>query len=205
MKRQHRWSIRIAAWVCAATAATVALGAAEVYEIRPGEPNLVRFESKAPMESFSGSTRQAQGTLTFDPSNLGDSIDMVVEVDLASLDTGIPLRNEHMRKNHLETERYPQAVFHVRRLLEASAGALGTGRRVSLVAEGDFSLHGVTKRIRVPVEVERQEEKLGGGVRILSRFQVLLPDYEIARPKFLVLKLDELQRVTVDLLAMPRR
>lgn len=177
--------------------------AASVYEIRPGEPNLVRFESKAPLESFEGRTRQVRGSLAFDPANLGDSVMAVVEVDLKSLDTGIPLRNEHMRANHLETERFPSAVLRIRRL--EGATALEAGRPVTVQAIGDFELHGVSQRVRVLAEVTLGDDASGGSLRIVARFDVRLSDYQIARPKFLVLKLDERQRVTAELEAVPRK
>jgi hypothetical protein len=38
-----------------------------------------------------------------------------------------------------------------------------------------------------------------GRLKITARFDIALPDYEIDRPKFLMLKLNEVQKVTVDL------
>src|SRR5690606_23312653 len=81
------------------------------YEIVPGDPNEVTFVSKAPLETFDGSTKQIRGRIEIDPQALGDSITVEVSVDLASLDTGIELRNQHMRENHLHTEKHPEAVF----------------------------------------------------------------------------------------------
>ncbi|MEZ4651819.1 MAG: hypothetical protein R3E97_24085 [Candidatus Eisenbacteria bacterium] len=42
-----------------------------------------------------------------------------------------------------------------------------------------------------------------GKLAVHATFDVVLADHEIDRPKFLMLKLDEKQRVTVDLLAEP--
>src|SRR5690606_6056080 len=61
------------------------------YEIVPGDPNEVTFVSKAPLETFDGSTKQIRGRIEIDPQALGDSITVEVSVDLASLDTGIEL------------------------------------------------------------------------------------------------------------------
>ncbi|MBK9304990.1 MAG: YceI family protein [bacterium] len=51
-----------------------------------------------------------------------------MDVDLAALDTGIGLRNRHMRENHLETDRFPQAVFRGARILKPGRPPL-FGRR----------------------------------------------------------------------------
>jgi polyisoprenoid-binding protein YceI len=130
---------------------------------------------------------------------------MTIEVDLKSLDTGIPLRNEHMQKNHLHTEQYPQATFRARWLREPSASALTPGQKLTVQVVGDFSLHGVTRRMEVPAEVEALSESEGAGLRVVARFDVRLSDHQIPRPQFLALKLDERQRVTVEFLARPPR
>ncbi len=196
----------LAALAAIAALATAGLprAVAAVYAIRPGEPNLIRFESKAPVESFAGTTRQVQGTLEFNPESLADTARMVIEVNLASLDTGINLRNRHMRENHLETDTYPSAVFRIRRLAEPSAPALLPGSTVSVTAVGTFELHGVAREIEVPAQVAWQTDDPPGALRISAKFPVRLSDYNISRPQFLVMRLDEVQRVTVELLALPQ-
>jgi polyisoprenoid-binding protein YceI len=173
---------------------------AERFVINPGsKDNLVKFESHAPMESFDGKTRAVLGELEFDPDQLSDSVTVRIEVDLTELDTGIGLRNRHMRQNHLETDEYPKAVFRGGRILEPSASALGA-TPVTFQLAGTFELHGVTREVIVDAEVVRNED---GSIQLVSRFEVKLSDYQISRPKFLMLKLDEVQKITVDVTAIP--
>jgi polyisoprenoid-binding protein YceI len=195
--------------VSLALAATFALATllpgragAERYTVVPGEPNSVKFVSKAPMETVEGRTRQASGTIDVDPDNLADSVGVRVEVDLASLDTGIGLRNQHMRENHLETDSYPKVVFRGARVAEAESRTLAPGRTVKILLEGDFDLHGVVRRMLVPVQVTRTEHGGRPALRVRAEFAVKLSDHKIARPSFLVMKLDETQRITVDLVAV---
>lgn len=190
----------------AAIFATALLGAAGGahavrYEVRPGEPNLVRFESKAPLESFDGRTRAASGFIELNPEALGDSIELAITVDLASLDTGIPLRDRHMRENHLETARYPAAVFRGGRLNGLAGRALSPGQTVRGEVEGSFLLHGIERPLKVPVEVTREQDDEGERLRVRAAFGVRLADHEISRPQFLVLKLQDTQHVTVELAA----
>jgi polyisoprenoid-binding protein YceI len=174
---------------------------AERFEIEAGdEANLVKFQSKAPMESFTGKTSSVSGHIEFDPAAIGDSVDVLVRVDLASLDTGISLRNQHMRDNHLHTETYPHATFRGATVIEGGGSVLAAGAQVRFVIEGTMNLHGVERRIRVPVTVSAVEEDRTR-VRIRSEFDVFLADYDIPRPKFLFLKLDEKQRIQLDLYA----
>lgn len=168
------------------------------YTIEPGGSNFVEFVSKAPVETVTGKTQQITGRIDADPSALGDSIEVVIEVDLASLDTGIGLRNRHMRENHLHTDRYPKAVFRGGRISGASHQTVETGRATTFRIAGDFELHGVRRRIEAPVEATLRPD---GSLRAVVRFEVRLPDYDIPRPQFLVMRLDELQRITLDVTA----
>lgn len=194
----------------AMTAGTTGTALAARFTIESGaKGNSVRFESKAPAESFDGKTSKITGTIEFDPAALGDSITVNLEVDAASLDTGIAIRNGHMRKNHLHTDRFPKIIFRGARILTSAPGMPDTKRAAALVAgqtaivgvEGTFELHGVARRIQVPAEVTWSNEGGVSQVHIVSKFTVKLSDFEIPRPQFLVMKLDEVQRITFDVTA----
>ena len=172
---------------------------AERFEIHPGEKeNQVKFDSHAPLESFDGKTNQVSGLIECDPENLENPVSIRIEVDLASLDTGIKLRNKHMRKNHLETKKYPKAVFTADRISERSSLSLVAGEPVTFHVTGNFELHGITREVTATVEATLNLE---GDLEIVSRFDVLLSDYKIKRPRFLLLKLDETQKVTIKVTA----
>lgn len=148
--------------------------------------NLVRFISQAPIEDFDGVTDRIDGYvlldgLRFESSAGGPETEFYLEVELASLDTGIGLRNRHMRENYLEVEEYPYATFSgsIERL---SPQADGT---VRVVAAGTLAIHGREQERTVPCSAE----PLGNGYRIRCRFQVLLSDFEIEIPQVMFLKL----------------
>lgn len=190
---------------CALLAIAGHPASAELFEIHPGmEGNAVKFESRAPLETFEGKTDQVHGLLQIDPAHLADSIGVQVEVDLASLDTGIDLRNRHMRENHLETDKFPQAVFHGANLEGPLPPALAPGETVKLLALGRFDLHGVSRRIQILTELTYLETEAGPRLHIQGRFQVNLDDYKIHRPTFLVMKLDKTQRIFFDVVAVPK-
>lgn len=182
-------------------AAGPALSAASVYEIRPGgEGNLVLFRSKAPLETIEGTTRSVSGRIEADLESLGDSATFVVEVDLASIDTGIDLRNRHMRENHLHTDRFPAAIFRGGSIRGAPPAAIPPGGKASFTLAGEFTLHGVTRPLVVPIEIARSRSD---SLTIQASFDVLLSDFQIPRPEFLVMRLDEKQRLEIRLAATP--
>lgn len=173
---------------------------ADRYVIVPGGGSEVIFRSEAPLESFEGKTDRVSGEIDLDWSDPAGATEIRVTVDLAALDTGIDLRNRHMRENHLHTDAFPEAVFTVRTLRGPTVGTGAPTDTVDCAVTGDFSLHGVTKERTVPVTIVPGAV---GSLTIEARFDVNLADHEIPRPKFLFLKLDETQHVRVHLVAVP--
>jgi len=171
------------------------------FEIVAGKPNLVRFESRAPLETFDGKTREVRGHVTMDPAAIGAWMEVQVEVDLASLDTGIDLRNKHMRENHLETAKYPKTTFLGGKVTYASATRLEPGATVNFTIEGVIDLHGVKKPLRAPVEMTYAVVDGVPQLKVKSSFQLKLAHFDIKRPKFLVMQLDEVQRLSLELVA----
>jgi polyisoprenoid-binding protein YceI len=182
-----------------AAAAFVASAAhADHFEIRGGkDASLVRFVSKAAMESFEGKTHAVTGSVSLNAADLGDTLSILVRVDMATLDTGIALRNQHMRANHLHTDQFPAATFAGARIVEGS-GALEAGVTRRVVLAGTLTIHGVARAATVPIDLTWDgSDRLTVG----AKFPVALADHDIPRPKFLMLKLGETQNVVVALVA----
>ena len=166
------------------------------FKVSPGEDNLIRFESKAPLETIVGTTNAVSGEITLDPADLTTGIKVVISVDAASLKTGNKIRDSHMRKNHLQTEQFPAIEFKIDAVV-LEGGVVDKLPR-SFTITGDFKLHGVTRTIQVPVEATYFESGAEKKVHVKGGFEVKLSDYEIARPQFLIMKLDEIQRIQLD-------
>jgi polyisoprenoid-binding protein YceI len=164
------------------------------FRVKPGSPNQVVFTSKAATETFQGKTDQIEGTISVDPALVQDSVTVNLTVDLTRLKTGIGKRDQHMRENHLETDKYPNATFTGATLLSASGNALGAGAPAKFEVEGSFTLHGVSRRMRANVEVTLSDPST---LQFKATFPVALADYNISRPKFLFLKLGEVQELAV--------
>lgn len=184
--------------VASAQAATLRL------EITPGaDENEVVFRSKATVESFEGRTHEASGTLELNPVAVPESLSLHVQVVMASLDTGIALRNRHMRENHLQTEEFPHATFTAGKVLEGEGEDLTDGAPHELRVQGEMTIHGVTRAVEVPLRLQWEDGEDGPALRLESGFRVALADYGIPRPSFLFLRLAEEQEVTVALTARP--
>ncbi len=75
-----------------------------------------------------------------------------VTVALSGLDTGISLRNRHMREKYLETDKYPIAELEVPR---AALQIPDDGKPASAVAEGSLTLHGQTRKVSFSYRAHR--------------------------------------------------
>jgi polyisoprenoid-binding protein YceI len=179
-------------------AGTSRAGLAADFVVRPGGENKVVFISKATVEGFEGKTNKLEGHLAVDPESVGDSVSVHFEVDLASLDTGIAKRNKHMRENHLETAKYPKAIYDGITVRAPSGAKLVPGKPTLLDVEGTFTLHGVSRRMRITVEATYEPKQGGARIVFHTAFPVALADYAISRPEFLFLKLAEVQDVRVN-------
>src|SRR5262245_21252728 len=97
-----------------------------------GEPT-AQFDATA-----SGGMKIAGVTHEVDDRDEGDKI--VVTVPLADLDTGIAVRNQHLREKYLETAQYPNAELTIPRSAIQFPPEGGTAKDVSV--SGEMKLHG---------------------------------------------------------------
>jgi polyisoprenoid-binding protein YceI len=100
-----------------------------------------------------------------------DGSNVVVSVPLATVDTGIGLRNKHMKEKYLETDKYPNAELTVAR----DAVKEGSGS-----AQGTMKIHGKTKAVTFSYSAKKDGTTFAvtGSVRInINDFGVEVPSY----------------------------
>lgn len=148
------------------------------------------FTSRAPMLTFSGESDQLNGMIDLE-QNLLDFY-----LDLETLETGIRLRDKHMRDSYLETDSYPFAEFrgHL-----AQVPSFEDSDTASVVAVGRFKVHGIEREIEVPGVLIRRSE----GLLLSAEWTIDLPDYEISVPKVVFYELSETQMIRIEGLFRP--
>ncbi|MEP0766165.1 MAG: YceI family protein [Fimbriimonadia bacterium] len=158
----------------------------------------VVVESVAQFENFTGKTSKVTGTLKIDPAKKTGSGKVVI--DLASIDTGIALRNEHMRSEMwLDTAKYPQAVFE--------ATSVKHKRGDVYTVTGKLTFHGVTRAMTTEVTgqyVEASEQTRKAGfrgdvVRLRGAFDLKLADYGVKIPERTRGKVAETVKLSFDI------
>jgi hypothetical protein len=156
--------------------------------------------SDAPLEDFEGVTDRIDGFLFLSGEGLGGETELATsefyfEVDLASLDTGLGLRNRHMRNRYLETDEFPFASFTGRVVL---LDADGPGR-YRAVTRGTLAIHGVEREREIECAATSHEVRL----RLRCAFQVILSDHDIPIPKLMFMKIDEVMELDLDFFLSP--
>ncbi len=75
-------------------------------------------------------------------------------IDLASVDTGIPIRDERMGEMLFQTGLFPRATFTTR-VDPRALRALGAGQSRAMTVEGRLDLHGAVQPVTAEVVVTR--------------------------------------------------
>ncbi len=161
---------------------TTVLNAVE-FHVDKKQNNQVKFTSDAPLEEIVGVTNKIDGYVMGESDDMTSNSEFYFEVDLASLDTGIGLRNRHMRDEYLETDKYPFASYGGT-LTSAVQNADGS---ISIKSRGTFKLHGVEKKIELDGLLVKTEQ----GYKASSQFSVKLEDYKIERPQLMMMKIGD--------------
>ncbi len=142
--------------------------------------------------SFDAVTSAISGTLREEGAG-GRGYAGPVRVRLDVLDTGIGLRNIHLREKYLEVERgeaFREAVLTAVELGEPfPPGARGHKTRFA----GLLSLHGVERRVEGEAELTRRE----GRLRVEAEFPLSLADFEVPPPRYLGVGVRDELRITV--------
>ncbi|HSB42708.1 MAG TPA: YceI family protein [Methylomirabilota bacterium] len=114
------------------------------FRIQP-EASEITFRATSRLMNADGRFARFSGDVLVNPAAItGARITLTIEA--ASIETGIEMRDNHLRSSDfLNVERFPTVTFQSVRVESA-------GRRATVV--GHLTLHGVTREIAVPIDVQ---------------------------------------------------
>jgi polyisoprenoid-binding protein YceI len=147
--------------IAAALAAVVVLPAApaqaaELYKIDKGHSE-VSFQIRHLVTNVRGRFNDFEGNINLDPQNLAQS-SVDFRVKAASIDTGVADRDKHLRNaDFFDVEKYPEITFKSKSIQAAGKDKYNV--------TGDFTMHGVTKQITLPVTFLGTAKDPWGGTR----------------------------------------
>ncbi|MEM6928736.1 MAG: YceI family protein [Myxococcota bacterium] len=154
-----------------------------------GKPRVVFHAEGSPgFLTFEGVTRQL--TLEAD----GDTLTFIVPMD--TVQTGIALRDQHMRDTYVETATFPDVALTVRR---ADVRFPEAGQRHEGTLSGTFTAHGVTRDVAVAYTIREKK----GRFTIEASFPFDTSAHDIAIPSYLGVTIRSAMRAEVDVTIVP--
>jgi polyisoprenoid-binding protein YceI len=106
--------------------------------------NQASFFSTTPLEDITGISNSVMGKVTFDVTDV-KTLKGIISIPVASIDTGIELRNEHLKSdNWMDAESYPNLTFEIKSVSDVKTEA---DNKLTAKVVGNFTAHGVTKEV----------------------------------------------------------
>ncbi|MFN3267153.1 MAG: YceI family protein [Deinococcales bacterium] len=143
--------------------------------------NIAIAESETDVENFTARTSKIKGTFNFDrDAKTGTG---VIVIDGASLDTGVAVRNEHMKSGDwFNFSKNPDIKFEATRVQFM--------RNNDYRITGNLTLNGVTKsmiavatiKITPANDATRGARIAGDSLALTTKFKIKLSDYNVAHP-----------------------
>ncbi len=130
-----------------------------VYYVRyPSHTGQITFTSDAPIEIIVGTSSRVVGYAVVeerDGAPTGRLLAGGFRLPVRSLDSGIPMRNEHMQQpNFLDADSYPDITFEITgsdvvEVIESN----DDGTTFSLTMQGDMMIRGVVQTMEIPAQI----------------------------------------------------
>ena len=179
---------------------TTVLSGQQAYQVALESDRLVRFTSRTAIDEFEGTTERLDGLVLLNTEELTDRTggaesEIYFEVDLASLDTGIGMRDRQMRNSYLEVDRYPYAAFGgtIEQVVSLP------GEMFQVTTQGILGIHGIEQERALTCNLATVNE----GYRVNCSFSVFLSDHDIEIPKLMFLKLNNEIRMALNFILEP--
>ena len=129
---------------------------AETYSIDPGHSE-VGFSIRHMVTNVRGRFNDFSGTVNMDPKNLPQS-SVEFKIKTASIDTAVPDRDKHLRSaDFFDAEKYPEITF--------KSEAVAPAGKDKYNVTGILTMHGVSKKVVLPVSFLGQAKDPWGGTR----------------------------------------
>jgi polyisoprenoid-binding protein YceI len=125
-----------------------------------------------------GRTPKVSGSLTLQGTTITAA---KITADLTALQSDKPMRDGQLRRQALETDQYPTATFELTTPIQLPS-VPADGQAISVTAQGNLTLHGVTKAVSIPLQAKLS----GSTVTVVGSTAIAFADYNIAPPQSMV-------------------
>jgi polyisoprenoid-binding protein YceI len=128
--------------------------AADTYKVDPAHTTVGFSISHLVINTVHGRFKDVAGSVTIDPDKSNAVVEANAILQTKSIDTGVTQRDTHLKSpDFFDAEKFPTITF-------ASKRVENQGGQQMLV--GDFTMHGVTREISLPVKIKGPITAMGG-------------------------------------------
>ena len=170
------------------TVAAAPARAADAYKVSSGEITVM-----CPLTvggSFEAKTKNLSGDVTPASDEQG-AVRGALKVELQTLETGIGIRDRHMKNNYLEVAKGPEfstaMIEDIR--VEKMAG--------KTVFTAMLSLHGQKRKVTGAAELQQKD----GSIKVQAQFPLKVSDFDIPAPTYLGVGVRDEIQIKVSLMA----
>jgi hypothetical protein len=162
---------------------------AQIYTAKPGSTSITFF-SEAPLENIEALNKSATIVLK------SSTNDIQASVTIQNFKFKNKLMEEHFNENYMESDKYPNAVFRGKINEAVDYGKEG---EQPVTVSGKMEIHGVTKDVTMNGTLNKSGEE----IKLNSKFQVRVADYNIKVPSMYVKNIAEVVDVTFNAVLQP--
>ncbi len=156
----------------------------QTFIFKNDQRNQASFHSVTALDEVDGLSTEISGMISFNVSDVKNTLKGEISFPTASLQTGIKMRDKDLKEpKWLDAERYPTISFKV---IKVQSILPVDKNKLNVKVLGDFSLHGVTNEIPVDVVMTYLDESPQTEVRgpgdllgVTSKFKITLSKYGI--------------------------
>ncbi len=153
-----------------------AQGAVQIEAV--GRPAMVKIKGKG---------EGPQGTLKVN----GKTVSGEVKFSLNTLDTGIDLRNEHMKEKYLETGKHPVATLTIKELPVPEGWSKEKPQVKETPFKGELDLHGEKRTVEGVFEITGDKE-------LKAKMELKISDYKIDIPSYLGVTVADTVKIQIN-------
>ncbi len=124
-----------------------------------------------------------------------------ITAKLAALETGIGMRDRHMKEKYLETDKYPDAKLDITDLIVPHSFVEDGFNVQAETFKGTLTMREKTVPVAGTVSMKGTKEKLD----MRFEFKLKTPDYKISAPAFMGVTMAEEVTVTADVTIVPEK
>lgn len=159
----------------------------------------ISFVASSTLHPVKGKAKTFSGKITLPSLSDPSTGNVTLVVEASSLDTDHEGRDKIMRENCLETGRFPTVQFKSLEVL-GEPKTYSPGQTGKAEIQGLLDLHGVQKKIVIPVEYRLTDQ----AVLVNGKTIVKMSEFKIPEPKFLFLRVKDDIEIAFNIQAFPQ-